>query len=372
MVALCAMASFAVDMGRVVVVKTQLRAAADAAALGAARYVLADLATARNAGISTAHANFADGSPVILASSDIEFIRWDEDTRTYVPASSSVPANAVKVTVYRTTARGNPVKLPFAQLIGANTCNVTASAIALATPQRYAAVGLDFISMSGNATNAYRSNTMVTFGPNFTARGDITSNGDITLGGSSFVDGNAFPGVGKRVIGSNHVSGYCQNNTEPLVYPVADPGNAATVNDNGLVPSNCTKNGSINLGNQKKLSLPGGTYYFKDLEMGAGSELTFTGPSTLYLTGNVRMDGHAITNADLPKNLRIVMLGAGTTVEIKAGTDLFADIYAPLSAIYISGNGDIYGAIVGKSITMSGEAGIHYDMSLLGGVSLVK
>jgi Flp pilus assembly protein TadG len=374
MIVLCGMVSFAVDMGRVVIVKTQLRAAADAAALGAAQYVLYDQAQARSVAVSTARANVADGAPVVIDPNlDVELIRWDESTRTYQPASSSVKPNAVKVAIHRTNARGNAVNLPFARMIGWNTCDVHGAAIAMASPQRFAAVGLDFITMGGNSTNAYRSNAINAAGNSFTAKGDIASNGDITLTGSTVVSGNAWAGVGKRVLGANHVTGTSSNVSSPLIYPAEDPGNAATVNDNYSMPSTAIRNTvDIDLGNQNSVRAPGGTYYFRNLTMGAGSELNFTGPATLYLTGNLSLGGHAITNGDLPKNLRIVLLSPGSKVSLSGGTDLFADIYAPLSAITISGNGDIYGSIVGKSIAMSGEAGIHYDMSLVGGVRLVK
>jgi Flp pilus assembly protein TadG len=369
---LCGLASFAVDMGRVVIVKTQLRAAADAAALGAAQYVLWDQAVAKSAAIATAKVNNADGAPVILNSSDVEIGRWDETTRTFTPGTAVRP-NAVKVTAHRTSARGTAVNLPFAKMIGASTCDVKGSAIAMATPQRYAAVGLDWITMGGNSTNAYRSNAIASADNHFTARGNIASNGNITLTGSTVVNGDAFPGVGKMVIGSNHVTGYCTPLTIPLVYPAESAGTAATVNDNASMPSTAIRNTvDIDLGNQKNVSVPGGTYYFRNMTMGAGSEINFTGPTTLYLTGNLSLGGHAITNQNMPKNLRIVMLNPNTTISLSGGTDLFADIYAPLSAITVSGNGDIYGAIVGKTIAMTGEAGIHYDLSLLGGVRLVK
>jgi hypothetical protein len=38
----------------------------------------------------------------------------------------------------------------------------------------------------------------------------------------------------------------------------------------------------------------------------------------------------------------------------------------------VSGTGDIYGAIVGKSVQTSGTAAVHYNLNLSGGVSLVK
>ena len=64
--AMCAIASLAVDFGRVAVAKSQLRAAADAAALAAGQWVLSDTAAARNVAASTAKLNKADGKEVVL------------------------------------------------------------------------------------------------------------------------------------------------------------------------------------------------------------------------------------------------------------------------------------------------------------------
>ena len=78
-------------------------------------------------------------------------------------------------------------------------------------------------------------------------------------------------------------------------------------------------------------------------------------------------------------NLTIIMCPNGSTppgsMTISSNAALYADIYAPQSNITLSGTGDIYGAVVGKSITMSGTSNIHYDLSLSGSngaVSLVE
>src|SRR3954466_10051180 len=78
---LTALASLAVDLGRVVLVKSQLRAAADAAALAGGQDLLSDLTVARAAAIATAKANTANGAGVVLNNSDVEFVHWDEKAR---------------------------------------------------------------------------------------------------------------------------------------------------------------------------------------------------------------------------------------------------------------------------------------------------
>src|SRR5206468_4160515 len=145
------------DYGRVQVVKAQLHAAADAAALAGANLVLSDTAAARQAAIETARGNNADGSPVILAAGDVVPVLWDEKQHTWSLPGSGQKANAVKVTAVRTAARGNPVNLMFAKILGPSRCDVGATAIALARPVRYALVGLDYINMQGRSTNSYRT-----------------------------------------------------------------------------------------------------------------------------------------------------------------------------------------------------------------------
>jgi hypothetical protein len=372
MVALCAICSFAVDYGRVELAKTQLRSAADAAALAAANTLLSDITAAPRVAAGIASANLVDGKPVILDTAlDVEIGNWDAATHTFTPliGTARVGAKSCRVTARRTEARGNAIDLPFARLIGKNYCDVTASAVAVAVPPRFAAVGLEYIKMGGNATNSYKNGTSG-FGHN----GDIASNGDITLGGSSFVDGNAYPGIGRRVIGANHVTGATTPLTYVLNYPPVDASSFASHNDNANVPQTAISSGSIRLVSGKTVTLPGGNYYFRDMYLGGGCELVFNGPATIYLTGNLEMHGHAAVYDNLPRNLRIVMASVGTTalLDMQGGSSLSTDIYAPEARISIMGTGDVYGAIVGKSIDMSGNAAIHYDMSLRGGVSLVK
>jgi len=131
------------------------------------------------------------------------------------------------------------------------------------------------------------------------------------------------------------------------------------------------KNGSINLSGSKSLVIPGGTYYLKNLNLTGGSSVTFTGPAKVYITGSLTLTGHAITADDLPKNLQIFMLGAGQ-VSLTGSTALYADIYAPTSPVTITGTGDIYGSVIGKSITMTGNAQIHSDAKVKGTPKLVK
>ena len=115
--------SLAIDVGKVMAARTQLQAAADAAALAGASAVdpvtgeiVADLARARAAEVAVSNNAYEnEETPVAIDPlTDVEF-----------PAP-----NQVRVTVRRTEGTGNPVLLHFAQTLGLPFLNVTADATA--------------------------------------------------------------------------------------------------------------------------------------------------------------------------------------------------------------------------------------------------
>jgi Flp pilus assembly protein TadG len=130
--------SLAVDFGRVVTAKTELRRAADAAAR-AACYDMStgdSLGGIRTTAETIANKNTVDGTPVVLVDTDILVGLWNGKTKSFTAdsnAMSKANANAssptyaaVQVSASRTKAKGNPISLIFAQVLGAKTCDVHA------------------------------------------------------------------------------------------------------------------------------------------------------------------------------------------------------------------------------------------------------
>lgn len=97
MAALCMILSLAVDYGHAQLVKTELRRAADASARAAASLIYSDLNSATAAAMDMASRNKADGTPVTLAASDIQYVTWDVKTKSYVVATAASQVNAVRV-----------------------------------------------------------------------------------------------------------------------------------------------------------------------------------------------------------------------------------------------------------------------------------
>lgn len=131
--ALMGVASLAVDFGRVQNVKSELRAAADAAARYAAIGLNISVAEAMNRAVQAVADNRADGQTIAFnVSTDLEFGIWEPSTGTFTPLTRNFwqSATAVRVTLRRTKAHNNPVPLTFARVVGKNDIDVTAQAIA--------------------------------------------------------------------------------------------------------------------------------------------------------------------------------------------------------------------------------------------------
>jgi hypothetical protein len=379
MVAFTALASVAVDLGHVRVVKTQLQSGADAAARYGATTLLSSVSNAVSNAVSAASRNSADGTAISLnTNTDVQLGTWNSSTTTFTVLTGAAVSNANAVRVYarRTAATGNAVSLFFATLIGKSSFDVTATATAAAKPSGYGIIGINSISLSGNSTDSYWSPNGNSTGGAF---GSIASNGDITLGGSASINGSAHPGAGHAVSNPSAVTGSTSPLASPLSYPNANAGSYATTNDDANAPSSYMASNNFHMSSGASLTLPGGVYYFNSFSMSGNATLSFSGPATLYIHGNLSLAGGASTYANLPTNLKIYMCPDASgnppgDISITGGASLYAQIYAPQSNISLGGNGAIYGSVLGLTVSSSGTSAIHYDASLdgPGGASLVQ
>jgi Flp pilus assembly protein TadG len=126
--------AFAIDIGYMVVTESQLQNAADSGALSAARALPSGRPAAVDAARSWAAKNVAAGASVAtVASQDVEIGLWDRTTASFsvLPESSTTSPNAVRVSCRRSSARGNPLRLFFAPVIGTSQADLTARAIAV-------------------------------------------------------------------------------------------------------------------------------------------------------------------------------------------------------------------------------------------------
>jgi hypothetical protein len=251
--------------------------------------------------------------------------------------------------------------------------------------------GKDWITFSGSyQTDSYDSHagpyaSQVGPGGYAQSHGDLGSNGTITTSGGVLVHGDARPGPNGSYVGS----------------PSAVTGTTApTSSDRVLDPYTYSPPAIGPGGNlQNTTTLTSGTYRYSSVNIGGGKVLTFSGDVTLYVdngftisgsgfavilpgatvtinhgTGNFVVSGSGIlNNSHDPSALQIFSATvASNRVEISGSASFYGAVYAPYAAFVSSGGSQLYGAMVSKTMTLSGGAWLHYDTSLgsLGGAAV--
>lgn len=143
LVAFLGMAAFAVDVGYIMVVKTQLQVAVDSAAMAATASMSGTADDVRNAAKQFAGYHTAGGKAVALTDAEIEFGTWDVGAATFTPSDEF--GNAVRVTAHRNNSTGGN-NLWFGRIFGQTNFSTQASAIAMGNPRDIALV----VDMSGS------------------------------------------------------------------------------------------------------------------------------------------------------------------------------------------------------------------------------
>ena len=371
MVAFAGFVSLGIDVAHVRMVKIQLQTAADASA----RYAIMGLessgvAAAQNNAVTAAGENTADGTSVTVdPNQDVDFGTWDPSHQTFTvltgPQRSS--ANAVRVWARRTTARGDPVSLFFAPVIGKSSSDVTVSSIASYTPPvPTGLIGLDSISTHNHLfVGSYDSSVTTT--PTEDSAGSnaaMYSNGAIS--GSGKEQGNARLGPGGS-IGGITVTGSTTYSSTPISVPsvtmqlVTNPGGISQA------PS---------LSNNQTVTWPGGTYYFTSLTLANNININFSGPATIYLDGSADIHDNNTLMAynGVPGNLKIIQSN-GNAFTLHDNNSVYAQLVSPGGALNFAHDNDSwYGSVVAQSITVHDNDNFFYDVQLsqTGGVTTVR
>ncbi len=145
LVVIIGMMAFALDIGHIVLVRTQLQVAADAAAIGAASKLGGPYEDVYDIAKKVAEQHQVASKKVGLPQEDVEIGIWDARTRTFTSSKDNV-GNAVRVTTYRDAAHGGEVPLFFARIFKLLSYKMSASAVAMASPRDIAFV----VDLSGS------------------------------------------------------------------------------------------------------------------------------------------------------------------------------------------------------------------------------
>jgi len=397
--------AFSIDLGYIAVTESKLQNAADAAAMSGAR-ALPDREATINAAIEWAEKNTTAGHDLnLVRTEDVELGTWDEDTATFTVLleDSNVVPDAVRVTCWRHTERGNSLPLFFASILGTENANVAASAIAQDKGGSCGGImALEKVYLNdrqvGRAsyTDSYNSKKGGYNPASPGDKGDVCTNGHLTLNGSSFVNGDASwweQAKDPKAIESQ-VSGELASFEEQIDFPEIDPGNAGTINDNDTIPQSDNglqplNNGVFQLGDpppikrkkdgppyepdpataDDRIELSPGTYYFTELILAQGAEITIRGPTYIYVEGTIDLRyGGIINETKMPVNLQIYPMGEDTYFYLPFFGELHAIIYSTKAHIYLDEKKepvsfDFFGKMVGQKIRVW-DIGMHVDESI--------
>lgn len=212
------------------------------------------------------------------------------------------------------------------------------------------------ISGMGNAkTDSYNSNNGgYSEGINDGQEGNIFSNAGISLVGNTLIDGDAHSGPGNNIslTGNAKVTGDKGASGQEISLPsVVVPGDASNV-------------GEIN-GN---LTLTTGIYTCSGINLNGQERLIINGNVQLYCTGNIQISGQgSIDNTGAngqATNFHIYCTNNVTSIDVVGNGEFFGTIYAPGAEIKISGNGNVYGQLIGNAVKFNGNGKVIYDEQL--------
>jgi hypothetical protein len=371
---ICGFVSMGVELGRVQLAKNELAGAIDAAARAGAASLSVSPSQARSVSITIAAANTCDGLPIVLLDpDDIELGSWDPSARTFTVLSGAGQnsANAVRITGHRSASRGTAIPLFFARMIGRDSCDIHAVAIAMVkTGHSKGFVGLNSITLHDRGYFvSYKSSFTAT--PSLTSassnsfvstNGAITYNkeghiwGDVQLGPSGSVE------VGMQVTGS-------QSTISPGITAPSDPPWAPGINPGGIPQSYTVSSDTI---------LPGGNYWFTSLTL--NKSLTFSGPATVYVNGDITISADRLNLEaynDIPSNLTLYQIGTSRSFSVNHNENrIVAQVQAPGSGFLAHDKLDFEGTAIFATIVVHDDGILYFDetadMAVTSSISVVQ
>ncbi len=238
------------------------------------------------------------------------------------------------------------------------------------------------ISMAGNAhVDSYDSTDGDYGGPNKDDNGNIVTNGTgdpaIGLQGNAEVEGDANTGEGGTIVtqGNSDITGDEDHDADETLYDVTVP----------TALQNLSSEGDFSLSDNDS-ELITGDHKYGSLDLSGNADLTLSGDVRIYVTGDITTDGNTDviinygSNAKIyhdgnvnissnsewntsqnPADLQFYGTTSVSTVTCTGNAEIRGALYAPSANIYLQGNADICGAVIGNTVSMEGNANIHYD-----------
>lgn len=113
----------------------------------------------------------------------------------------------------------------------------------------------------------------------------------------------------------------------------------------------------LTVSNNKTLTLGAGRYHLTSLVVQNNAKVTSAPGAVvqLYVEGNVTVGNNALLGAPVGSPAMLVVSGAGATgtVSVSNNADAALSLYAPNASLSLANNSKLYGAVVGKNVTLT-------------------
>jgi hypothetical protein len=111
-------------------------------------------------------------------------------------------------------------------------------------------------------------------------------------------------------------------------------------------------------------TLADGTYCFHNVTLTGGGMLRVTGPVAIGLTGQLDVGGgsNLVNATSVPANLQISSSYVGGNGIDLSAINAYVSIYAPRTGITLAGGSAVFGSLLGRTLTVSGDSSVHYDV----------
>lgn len=372
LVTLLVCAALAIDVGYLCALTTEQQNTADAGSLaGAVALQEGDSTWAHLRALHVIALNQEAQGFLSLRDQIVEIGTWDFASQAFTPLDPTEWHNAFAV---RVRAARNDAPFFFAALLGKFSTDVWREAVAVGSKSCEGIWGLEGIRVPGNVrTDSYistdgpynaltaRENGSVCSGRSVDAWGSFEINGDVMCGFGYSVD---VRGTAGDITGMTTSSTTATLEIPPLDFSEVEFNNDnATIGltDGGRNPFSSGWN--LDIGEHDNLTLASGTYLFESMRFQAAGSLTFSGPATIYLTGDLDLTAEgSINSTSNPADCTII--SSGSTIVMTGHSEFYGSIYAPYADVHLRGTADYYGAIVARIVTMQGDFQFHVDESL--------
>ena len=235
----------------------------------------------------------------------------------------------------------------------------------------YAALTVNGITVSGGSAVDSRNPVTDAVVANPSSVAVNTPGQTISVSGGSSIAGSAFVGPGAStslisVTGGSSIAGTLGtlSGAVPLT-PVTLPSDPSALPSGGAT-SGATVNytagafGDVVVDGGATLNLAPGSYVFKSLTVSGGGQLAITGGVQIFIQSGLNVNVGSLLNPTKNPNNMKFLIAAGA-VDINSGGTSYGVFYAPTSPVSLTGNGTIYGNLIGESLLINSGSHLHYD-----------